>query len=1453
MWLLLIGLIFGTGAMAELPAYGIGSWPEAGFGNHRAVVRVTAPADAVWAHIEWRRRDQQPETKDIRVYDAATGQRVTNVMRFTVNRVFGDIVFQPKTVPGDYYVYYLPYNPPTMGAFGTGLGEPGTYLPPEDTADPAWVQKHGLPTVELTELPRAEVVEIQARGEFHRMDPMEVIATEQEVGELLARHPEASYLLFPESREHLIRMFEDLPYRWIETGPNTKFEGQAQPGEYYTFQIGVWAARESIRDLTVQLPTLVREGGGSPIDQNRLTCLNAKTVGGHGDPPKVLDAELDVPAYPHTIPGRETDPLGIPVPGKFALIQGRVRPLWIGIDVPYDAQGTYRGTFTIRPEELPPTTLEIALTIAGELLADHGDSDLWRRSRLRWLNSTLGRERQVIPPFISPKVDGRTVRLLGREIAFGETGLPQSIASNGREILATPMALTVESLGERVVWRRTRGNQQRSPTDVCREQQFVSANGGLELRVASKTEFDGCVSFNVYLAAKREIDLSEIRLDIPLNRNVVPYMMGMGKRGGLRPVAWRWKWDIERANNMVWLGDWNAGLQLKLLGEVNEWQLGGLQNTGLPDWANGGRGGCDITEEGDTVLVRAYTGERTLRAGDTLCLNFRLLITPFKPIDPRHWNWRYGDVKGAGTVCHVHHGVPQNPHINYPFLKADDFRMLVEQVESIRTQRTDFGELTYPAVGNLHPDRGALHIWTRVTFDPTAGSPGQAEYNQALFSLDCPNQDSLGFYWNIDDRGMRTYVRHGPPELNQYPILFGTHQPDWRQGQRHLLTLSWGNALAIFVDRQLAGAGAYKGTVEALLENAVLRFQGTGFAIDAIKIVSKPYTEGASIDPTVDEHTLLLDTFAQWDGGDLTRPEKSASPGQMKGVVEKSQGEHGPEIILSAREKPVPPKGVNIYYTVGQLSNHVAEMWALRSMGDEVFTNGGVDIYTDPAAPAKPAAGYAWLREHLVTGYEPAWRTVLGEDVDAAIGQQPLSRWHNYYVEGLRWLVEYTGLDGLYLDGIGYDRETMKRVARVMHRANPNYRINFHSGDNWSPPWNPDRRVSPANQYMEHFPYISNLWFGELYDYNMPPDYWLVEISGIPFGLTGEMLNYENGGNPYRGMVYAMSGRQHPSCTAMWAFWDQFGIAEAEMLGYWDHRCPVRTDREDVLATVYRKANKALIALAHWPSRRAQPQASVQRSAAPVIDGTLAPEEWNDAARLARFTVFQSDVPPANATTVYLMHDGERLYIGFRCEQAGTPKAEVMIRDGDVWTDDAIELFIQPDPEPPLYYQFVGNSRGVVADGQNMDLAWNGPWEYRAVVGEGFWSGEMSIPFTSLGMEAPIEGHKIGFNVCRDQQRPHAQATTWAPVRQTFHEPDNFGRLTFSDQPATREEPASAPDPQQVSVRLRIDWQALGIDAQTARLTAPPLAHFQERAEFDVNEPIPVDSGKGWLLILEQP
>ncbi|MDB5157188.1 MAG: hypothetical protein JWR50_1895, partial [Mucilaginibacter sp.] len=118
-----------------------------------------------------------------------------------------------------------------------------------------------------------------------------------------------------------------------------------------------------------------------------------------------------------------------------------------------------------------------------------------------------------------------------------------------------------------------------------------------------------------------------------------------------------------------------------------------------------------------------------------------------------------------------------------------------------------------------------------------------------------------------------------------------------------------------------------------------------------------------------------------------------------------------------------------------------------------------------------------------------------------------------------------------------------------------------------------------------HFPYLNRLWFGEYFDYeHNTPDFFLTEVSGIPFGLMGEML--QGGGNAWRGMIYGMTNRLPWSDGAdprpIWKVWDSFGMKGTKMIGYWVDTNPVKTDNDKVLATVYKKNGTVLVAIASW-------------------------------------------------------------------------------------------------------------------------------------------------------------------------------------------------------------------------------------------------------------------------------
>jgi len=256
---------------------------------------------------------------------------------------------------------------------------------------------------------------------------------------------------------------------------------------------------------------------------------------------------------------------------------------------------------------------------------------------------------------------------------------------------------------------------------------------------------------------------------------------------------------------------------------------------------------------------------------------------------------------------------------------------------------------------------------------------------------------------------------------------------------------------------------------------------------------------------------------------------------------------------------------LRLYYTVRELTNHAPELFALRSLGDEIFTSG-------------PEGGHSWLQEHLREDYIAAWHVYQYECV--AVANSGESRWHNYYVEGLDWLARNMDIDGVYIDDLAFDRHTMKRVRRVLDQRREGAIIDLHSANQFNPK---DGFANSINLYMEHLPYLDRLWFGEYFDYSRGPEYWMTEVAGIPFGLMGEML--QDGGHLWRGMLYGMTAR-HPFGTGdprpVWQVWDEFGIAGSNMVGYWSPRCPVRTADPAILATVYRKPDSLLIALASW-------------------------------------------------------------------------------------------------------------------------------------------------------------------------------------------------------------------------------------------------------------------------------
>ena len=165
-----------------------------------------------------------------------------------------------------------------------------------------------------------------------------------------------------------------------------------------------------------------------------------------------------------------------------------------------------------------------------------------------------------------------------------------------------------------------------------------------------------------------------------------------------------------------------------------------------------------------------------------------------------------------------------------------------------------------------------------------------------------------------------------------------------------------------------------------------------------------------------------------------------------------------------------------------------------------------------------------------------------------------IARWNNYYIAGLRQVMRDYNASGIYLDEIAYDRTTMLRARKVLGDSG---KIDHHAHISAF-------SASSATNYMELYPFINRLWYGEGFDYDTPrPDNWLIETAAHETGLSSDMLRYTSMGHThgmtryaYRGMLvgsafrYTGGGPFDP--TALWSLWDAFDIQSSEMIGWWE-------------------------------------------------------------------------------------------------------------------------------------------------------------------------------------------------------------------------------------------------------------------------------------------------------------
>ncbi len=184
----------------------------------------------------------------------------------------------------------------------------------------------------------------------------------------------------------------------------------------------------------------------------------------------------------------------------------------------------------------------------------------------------------------------------------------------------------------------------------------------------------------------------------------------------------------------------------------------------------------------------------------------------------------------------------------------------------------------------------------------------------------------------------------------------------------------------------------------------------------------------------------------------------------------------------------------------------------------------------------------------------------------------------------------------------------------------------------------------------------------------------------------------------------------------------------------------------------------------------------------PIIDGVLDDPCWRDAHGITGFSLLKGEGLAKEQTYGFVLHDHSHLYVAFLCLESRMDSAiaEIFERDGAVWADDCVEVFMDIDHDHVDYYHIIASIGEVRYDeiGRVQPWTWDCNWQVSVARYEDRWTVEIAIPFWCMDVGTPRPGEVWGFNLNREQWRSK-EFSGWTATWNFFHEPHHFGHLIF--------------------------------------------------------------------------
>ena len=195
----------------------------------------------------------------------------------------------------------------------------------------------------------------------------------------------------------------------------------------------------------------------------------------------------------------------------------------------------------------------------------------------------------------------------------------------------------------------------------------------------------------------------------------------------------------------------------------------------------------------------------------------------------------------------------------------------------------------------------------------------------------------------------------------------------------------------------------------------------------------------------------------------------------------------------------------------------------------------------------------------------------------------------------------------------------------------------------------------------------------------------------------------------------------------------------------------------------------------------------------PVIDGIIEGDAaWECAPGVSGFHALGGGYTLAKQTTAFACYDDSGLYVAMLCEEPDIAEVKSVMKDGDdLWTEDGVEVFVQPVVAGPVY-QFAVSAGGATRGAETASGV--GGWQAAAHKGQDSYGIEASLPFSILGVAASeVASYRVAF--CRNIWTYTCggdKFTAWPALMSRFLEPGSFATLSFQPNAATLAQVAQA-------------------------------------------------------------